>query len=84
MLSDSVKKLFGLNGRVGRLGLLLSEAKELVKGGSSIPGDAASLGEMEKEELLSEIRDGAPSTDSALDISEVVGDGRAPSMWRRG
>ncbi len=72
-----------LNGREGRLGLLPSEGKDDVRGGSSIPGDTASRGEVEKAELLSEIRDGAPSTDSALDASETAGEGSGPSKCCR-
>jgi len=70
-------------GREGRLGLLPSGGKDEVRGGSSMPGDIASRGEMEKAELLSEMRDGAPSTDSARDASETAGEGRGPSKFRR-
>lgn len=77
-LSCSERKPFGLNGSVGKLGLLASLEKEF-RGGSSMPGDVASRGEMEKADELSEMRDGAPSTDSALDPSDAAGEGRGPS-----
>jgi hypothetical protein len=46
-------------------------------------GDFASRGDIEKWELLSEMSDGAPSTDSARDPSETAGDGSAPSPTLR-
>ena len=41
------------------------------RGGSSVPGDVARRGETENAEPLSETRDGAQSTDSALEASEA-------------
>lgn len=72
----------GLNCKIGRLGLLESRAKEL-RGGSSIAGDVAKRGEIENVEPLSEIRDGAPSTDSALEASDTDGDGSGASLAGR-
>jgi hypothetical protein len=40
-----------------------------------MPGDVARRGDTEKREPLSETRDGAPSTDSALDASDTDGEG---------
>ena len=76
--SASEKKLFGLNERVGKLGLRLSRWKGF-RGGSSIPGEEAKRGDIEKADPLSETSEGAPSTDSALDPSETAGEGRGPS-----
>lgn len=56
---------------------------KVFRGGSSIAGDVARRGEIEKVEPLSEIRDGAPSTDSALDASDTDGDGRGASLGGR-
>jgi hypothetical protein len=53
-----------------------------MRGGSSRLGDAASRGEMEDADELSEMRDGAPSTDSALDPSDAAGEGRGASNPR--
>jgi hypothetical protein len=82
-LWSSERKPLGRKGREGRLGLLPSGEKDEVKGGSSMVGDTASRGEMEKAELVSEMSEGAPSTDSALDTSETAGEGRGPSKCRR-
>jgi len=68
----------GLKCKMGRLGLLTSLAKGF-KGGNSIAGDVAKRGEMENVEPWSEIRDGAPSTDSALEASDTDGDGSGAS-----
>lgn len=68
---------------MGRLGRLVSREKEF-RGGSSIAGDVAKRGEIENVEPLSEIRDGAPSTDSALDASDTDGDGSGASLVGRG
>jgi hypothetical protein len=76
--STSERKLFGLKERIGRLGLRVSRLKGL-RGGSSIPGDEANRGDMEKAEPLSETSEGAPSTDSALEASDTAGEGRGPS-----
>ena len=46
-------------------------------------GEVVSLGDTEKAEPLSETRDGAPSTLSALDASEEAGEGREQSLPRR-
>jgi hypothetical protein len=67
---------------MGRLGRLVSRVKEF-RGGSSIAGDVAKRGEIENVEPLSEIRDGAPSTDSALDASDTDGDGSGASLVGR-
>ena len=72
----------GLNCNIGRLGLLVSRAKEF-KGGSSIAGEVAKRGEIENVEPWSEIRDGAPSTDSALDASDTDGEGSGASLVGR-
>jgi hypothetical protein len=77
-VSTSEKKLFCLKGRVGKLGLRSSRPKGF-RGGSSIPGEEARRGDIEKAEPLSETSDGAPSTDSALEPSETAGEGRGPS-----
>jgi hypothetical protein len=77
-VSTSEKKLFCLKERVGKLGLRLSRLKGF-RGGSSIPGEEARRGDIEKAEPLSETSDGAPSTDSALEPSETAGEGRGPS-----
>ncbi len=82
-LSVSDRKLLSLKGREERLDLLPSGGKDEGRGGSSMPGDIPSRGEMEKAELASEMRDGAPSTDSVLDASETVGEGRGPSKFCR-
>lgn len=74
--------MVALKGKPGTLGLRPSREKEL-RGGSSRLGDVANRGDMEKDELVSETRDGAPSTDSALDASEAAGDGSDESMPRR-
>lgn len=42
-------------------------------------GDGATRGEIEKDEPVSETRDGAPSIESALETSETEGDGRGIS-----
>lgn len=60
------------------------------RGGSSREGEDATLGEMEKFEQVSEIKEGAPSSDSARDASDTDGEGREAcilrdekvSMWR--
>ncbi len=77
-MSTSEKKALGLKEIVGKLGLRLSRLKWF-RGGSSIPGEEARRGDIEKAEPLSETSDGAPSTDSALDPSETAGEGRGPS-----
>jgi hypothetical protein len=46
-------------------------------------GDFARRGDTEKWELVSDMSDGAPSTDSARDPSETAGEGSAPSPIRR-
>lgn len=79
-LSPSERKaLVDLNGMMGRLGRLLSRENEC-RGGSSRHGDCAKRGDTEKAELASEISEGAPSIDSALEASETAGDGSGPSM----
>lgn len=68
------------NGMDGKLGRLRSREKEF-RGGKSSVGDCARRGDTEKEELASEMSEGAPpSTDSALEASETAGDGSGPSM----
>jgi hypothetical protein len=44
-------------------------------------GDVATRGETEKADPESDISEGAPSTDSALEASDVEGDGRDTSVW---
>lgn len=73
----------GLNCSIGRLGRLPSGRAKDTSGGSSTVGDRPSRGETENAEPLSEMRDGAPSTDSALEVSETDGDGRGVSLSRR-
>lgn len=63
---------------MGRLPRLVSWPKAL-SGGSSMLGEVARRGEAENAEPVSETRDGAPSTLSALDPSETAGDGSGPS-----
>jgi hypothetical protein len=46
-------------------------------------GEVVRRGEVEKADELSEMREGAPSTDSARDPSEAAGEGRGPSRPRR-
>lgn len=73
-----------------RDGLRASRRSNDERGGSSREGEDATLGEMEKLEPVSEIKDGAPSIDSARDASDTEGDGRGAqilrdeqvSMWR--
>jgi hypothetical protein len=77
-LSCSNRKLLGLKDRFGKLGLLALPENEL-RGGSSMLGEVANRGEMENAEELSETRDGAPSTDSALEPSDAAGEGSGPS-----
>jgi hypothetical protein len=43
-------------------------------------GEVAKRGEIEKAEPWSEIRDGAPSTDSALEVSDTDGEGSGASL----
>jgi len=52
-------------------------------GGSSNDGEGAKRGETERVELLSEMSDGAPSSDPALEISEDEGEGKDISDGRR-
>jgi hypothetical protein len=82
------RKLFGLKERVGRLGLWVSRLKEL-RGGSSILGEDDKGGadkgrDSEKAELLSETSEGALSTESALEASEIAGEGREPEALNLG
>ena len=51
-----------------------------MRGGSSKPGDCARRGETEKAELTSEMSEGAPSIDSALEASDTAGDGSGRSI----
>lgn len=67
--------MLGLNCNWGSDGLRASRRSKEDRGGSSSDGDEATRGEMEKLEPVSEIRDGAPSYDSALDASDTEGDG---------
>jgi len=53
------------------------------RGGSSMPGDVARRGETENAEPLSETRDGAQSTDSALEASDTDGEGSGLSRLCR-
>lgn len=64
---------------MGKLGRLASWEYDLWRGGSAMLGEVANRGEMENADELSDISDGAPSTDSALDPSEAAGDGSGPS-----
>jgi hypothetical protein len=76
-------KVFGAKFSPGRLGrLVFLEQPRLVRGGSSILGDVATRGEVEKVDPESDTSEGAPSTDSALEASDVEGDGRDISAWR--
>lgn len=81
--SGSEKYELGLNEMVGRLGLRESRWKGF-RGGSSIPGEEAKRGDIEKADPLSETREGAPSTDSALEASDAAGEGSGPSFRRQG
>lgn len=54
-----------------------------LKGGSSMLGDGRALGEMDKVDPVSETRDGAASTESAREISDVDGDSIEMSLLRR-
>jgi hypothetical protein len=64
---------------MGKLGLRLS-ARVPISGGSSMDGDAGILGDTEKEEAESETSDGAPSAESAREVSDASdGDGRGAS-----
>ena len=64
------------NRSCGTLALLESILPKDERGGSSSVGEAATRGEMEKADPLSEINEGAPpSTDSALEVSDIDGEG---------
>jgi hypothetical protein len=76
-------KMFELICRTGRLGRLEVEYSMRFRGGNSIPGEDKALGEMESVELQSETSDGAASIESALETSEVEGDGRGISVCMR-
>ncbi len=65
---------------VGRLGLRDSIPLRPARGGSSILGEGAALGEIENVDPESDIRDGAPSIESALEPSEVHGEGSEGSI----
>jgi len=65
---------------IGRLGLRDSAPLMPTRGGSSMLGEGAALGEMEKVDPESEIRDGAPSIESALEPSDAHGEGRDGSI----
>jgi hypothetical protein len=73
-------KIFELICSTGRLGRLEVEYSTPFRGGSSIPGDGKALGEMERVELESETSEGATSSESALETSDVEGDGM-PAIW---
>jgi hypothetical protein len=75
--------MFELICRTGRLGLLDVEYSGPFRGGSSMPGDGKALGEMDKVDPESETRDGAASIESALETSDVDGDGRDASICIR-
>lgn len=78
--SASEMKVLDPTHRVGRLGLRESDGSP-PRGGSSIVGENTALGEVEKVEAPeSETSDGAPSKESALEASEVEGDGSDESM----
>ena len=55
----------------------------MLRGGSSIAGEVAKRGEPAYEPL-SEMREGAPSKDSARDASDTDGEGRGASRLCRG
>lgn len=55
-----------------------------MSGGSSMQGDSATLGDVEKLEHESEISDGARSTESATDASDTAGDVKGASSIRLG
>jgi len=73
-------KPFELIGSTGRLGRLEAEYSMQFSGGSSMPGDGKALGEMDKVDPESETSDGAASIESALEASDVEGDGRDISL----
>lgn len=73
--------MLDLNPSWGRDGLRASRRLN-ERGGSSSEGEDATLGEMEKLDPVSEIKEGAPSSDSALDASDTEGDGREPWILR--
>lgn len=77
-----MRKPLGLKCSMGRLGRLASRANEC-RGGSSIAGEVAKRGEIENVEPWSEMRDGAPSTDSALETSDTEGEGSGASVCGR-
>lgn len=80
MASISFWKLFCLlKYSIGRLGLLLSGRAD-PRGGNSMAGEWASRGDTENRLPLSEISEGAPSKDSALEASETEGDGSGASL----
>lgn len=66
----------GLNCSCGNDGLREWRRSNEERGGSSSDGEDATRGEMEKLEPVSEIKEGAPSNDSARDASDTEGDGR--------
>jgi hypothetical protein len=76
-------KMFELICSTDRLGRLELEYSMPFSGGSSMPGDGKALGEMDKVDPESETSDGAASIESALETSDVEGDGRGISLCLR-
>ena len=72
--------MFELICSTGRLGGLEVEYPMPFSGGSSIPGDGKALGEMDEVDPESEISDGGVLMESALEISDVEGDGKDISL----
>lgn len=75
--------MFELICGTGRLGRLEVQWSIPFKGGSSMPGDSKALGEIDKVDPESETSDGAASNESALETSEVEGEGRDISVCLR-
>jgi len=75
--------MFELICSTGRLGRLEVEYSMPFRGGSSMLGDGKALGEVDKIDPESETSDGAASIESALETSDVEGDGREISVCLR-
>jgi len=80
--SASETKMFELKCSTGRLGFLEVEQCILFKEGSSILGDGNALGEVDILDPWSETSDGAASRESALEPSDVDGEGSGISILR--